>query len=694
MKIAPLFVALVALAAGCKTRKEPTPRKKDQAGSGSAALAPVTTPARPPTAPAPAPRAKLSRADFNRFAVRANLPVYWIADGNSNGQIDAGEVASLLFYPPPDPTAAQAASEGDAPWVSGGKLTPAFEAASKAIADAAQAPPPAGPDARRQLLVGQDLDQGRATLVRSDLSGLSADDKAFVRRMLEVGRLVDELYDRMRGSTALEPRLPPDAASRSLFRRNRGPRCVGPMTEKDPACSAIPGAPKPIFDLYPADLQADDNFCAALEKRADAKAILEDHFSVVRGGGKALQAVPYSVAYEGEMSAIAKELLAAADLVKGKSEAALAAYLRAAAASFQTNDWVAADEAWAKMNANNSKWYVRIAPDETYWEPCARKAGVHLTFARINEASKTWQGKLVPVRQEMEQQIAQRAGAPYAARKVAFQLPDFIDIVINAGDDRSPLGATIGQSLPNWGPVTETGRGRTVAMTNLYQDADSLAARRRQAESMLDAESMRSYAGTADAGLLGTILHEATHNLGPAHDYKVGGKTAGTVFGGPIASVMEELKAQTGALFLIEFLRAKKIITPELAMQSYADAIVWALGHVSQGMYTGSGERKTYSQLAAIQIGYLLDKGALAWDPQAKAANGRDTGALVIRYEKLVPAIEDMMRLVGGIKARGDKAAALELIAKYVDGPIVPHAVIKDRFLREPKPSFVYSVAM
>ncbi|HWU86369.1 MAG TPA: hypothetical protein VN253_03815, partial [Kofleriaceae bacterium] len=481
---------------------------------------------------------------------------------------------------------------------------------------------------------------------------------------------------------------------RSLFRRNRGPRCVGPMTEKDPACSAIPGAPKPISDLYPAELQADDNFCAALEKRADAKALLEDHFSVVRGAGGALRAVPYTAAYEDQMNAISKELLAAADLVKDRSEAALVAYLRAAAKSFQTNDWVPADEAWAKMNATNSKWYVRVAPDETYWEPCARKAGLHLTFARINEASKAWQQKLVPVRQEMEQQIAQRAGAPYAARKVAFQLPDFIDIVINAGDDRTPLGATIGQSLPNWGPVTEGGRGRTVAMTNLYQDPDSLAARRAQAESMLDAASMRAYAGTADAGLLGTILHEATHNLGPAHDYKVGGKTAGAAFGGPVASVMEELKAQTGALFLIELLRAKKIISAELAAQSYADAIVWALGHVSQGMYTGSGERKTYSQLAAIQLGYLLEKGALTWNPQAAAANGRDTGALVIHYDKLIPAADDLMKLVGGIKARGDKAAALELIAKYVDGEVVPHAAIKERFLRVPKASFVYSVAM
>lgn len=86
--------------------------------------------------------------------------------------------------------------------------------------------------------------------------------------------------------------------------------------------------------------------------------------------------------------------------------------------------------------------------------------------------------------------------------------------------------------------------------------------------------------------------------VAPSHEYKVAGKTAAEVFSGPIASLMEELKAQTGALFLIEFLRGKKIITDEEAARTYIDAIVWAFGHTSQGTYTGGGDRKTYSNHA------------------------------------------------------------------------------------------------
>jgi hypothetical protein len=54
-----------------------------------------------------------------------------------------------------------------------------------------------------------------------------------------------------------------------------------------------------------------------------------------------------------------------------------------------------------------------------------------------------------------------------------------------------------------------------------------------------------------------------------------------------------------------------------------------------------------------------------------------------------------MMKEFGGIKARGDKAAAEKLIARYVDSEeVVPHKLITERFLRQGKASFVYSVRL
>jgi len=621
----------------------------------------------------------LTRAEFNRFAIRRNIPLFWVADGNGNGNVDDDEVAPLLFYPPFEGTLDDAYRQ-------------LLEAKNEAAPDAAQ------PDGERRALVREDLDAGRPSLVLTDLRGAPAAEQALVRHLLAATALIDRLYATQSGAAALESRLPADVESHSLFRRNGGPQCVSSRLANDPRCTAIPGNPAPLVDVYPPTIdgidQHADGFCARLQQRGrDAKLI--DPFTAVRDDGGKLAPVPYTAAYADLMGRVATELDAAAAALPEGEERPLHAYLTAAAQAFRDNDWWPADEAWARMNADNSKWYLRAAPDEVYWDPCGFKAGFHLTVARINQGAKAWQQKLVAIQQDMEAAIASASGAPYAARKVAFHLPDFIDIVTNGGDDRAPLSGTIGQSLPNFGPVARESRNRTVAMVNLFNDADSLAAARAKAESVFDRESLADYVDDPEPGNLATILHEATHNLGPSHDYAVRGRTDREVFGGPLASMLEELKAQSGSLFLLEMLRSRGIIDEKLARSSYVNDVAWAFGHISDGMWLEPGhQRKAYSQLAAIQIGFLMDQGAVTWDPEAMAANGTDRGAFHVHVDKMVAASQALMKLVGGIKARGDKAAAEALAAKYVDGDRIPQQVLVERFARLPRATLVYSVRL
>ncbi len=627
----------------------------------------------------------LSRDDVNRLASRLDLPLFWLADPDGDGVVDPDEVVGLLFYP----------TQGQ--WVADGAFTPAFlEAYDGMVALAAETGAHAAledPERTRRRLVDRELDQGYPTLVYNDLTGLGAQERQFLEHMLAVGAAIDELYEVQRGSAALVSQLPEDSpASASLFRRNHGVGCIQPATEGDPLCSAIPGSPAQPVDPYPAALQADASFCEALAGHADAEVLLAP-FTVVRDGDAGLAALPYTEAYAEPMQAIAHELRAAADAMEPlEAEAALRTYLRAAADSFGSNDWEPADEAWSRMHAENSAWYVRVAPDETYWEPCARKAGFHLTLARINSDSLRWQQLLGTVQQEMEDAMAARVGAPYVAREVTFHLPDFIDIVTNHGDDRDAWGATLGQSLPNWGPVANEGRGRTVAMTNLYTDPDSLRVFRDQAEALLDAAAVAQSTDDQEPGLLGTILHEAAHNLGPAHEYEVDGKTDDEVFGGPLATTMEELKAQTAALWYVDFLLSRGLITPEFARQSYAAIIRWCFNHISRGMYTDSGRPKPYAHVSAIHVGMLMDAGVMRWDPEVTAANGRDRGAFTIDFETMPAAVDEMMRQVGVIKTTGDRAAAEALVARHVDGDVVPHADIAERVRRHPKATFVYAL--
>jgi hypothetical protein len=320
-----------------------------------------------------------------------------------------------------------------------------------------------------------------------------------------------------------------------------------------------------------------------------------------------------------------------------------------------------------------------------------------VSFGLINQGSLKWQTKLDPLKTDMEKALAELAGPPYKAREVSFKLPDFMDVALNAGDSRPARGATIGQSLPNFGPVANEGRGRTVAMLNFYTDPDSIDALKGTTESLFCKDTMAKYTTDPEPLLMSTVLHEAAHNLGPAHQYKANGKIDREAFGGPLASTLEELKAQTAALYFTSWLVDKKQVTPEEAEKAHVRDIVWAFGHIAQGMYDGDKHPQSYSQLAAIQLGSFMKSGAITWKADESAANGKDKGCFSIALDKLPAAVKTLMIEVAQIKGKGDKARAEKLVKEFVDATGDKKAVldvITERVLRAPKPSFVYSIKL
>lgn len=632
---------------------------------------------------------QLDRSTFNRTALKLNLPLFWTYDAEENNAVTAEKLLVLDFYPSSDSLKLTNPN---------GQWSQDFLKAYLDMTELAKNPQAkANSDSEQERLrlqkVAEELDQAAVVALASDFSTASEEVKTFVRSILEVGKHIDALYAKQTGYSRYVDQIPAnDTLSLSMARRNWGFTPQSPKLKGDEQCRAIAGLEKTAIDIYPDELQKDKNFCNTLGEHDDAKDLL-DPFTVVVKEGDALKSLPYNVHYADEMTAISQALTDAATAASAlEDEAALVAYLKAAAKAFTTNHWEAADEAWASMNSNNSKWYLRVAPDETYWEPCSRKAAFHMSFASINPDALAWQEKLKPVQQEMEQTLADIAGKPYQAREVNFQLPDFIDIVSNHGDDRGPFGGTLGQSLPNWGPVANEGRGRTVVMSNLYTDPDSKRDRKTLASSLFTADELKLLEDATQAGLLGTIIHEAAHNLGPSHEYQVDGKDDDAIFGGALATLAEELKAQTGALWYLQFLVEKDIITQDLANQSYADAIYWAMGHISRGLTTPEGRIQPYSQLAAIQLGELIEAGAVVYNAEKMAANGKDKGTFTIILEKMPTAADTIMKQIANIKATGDKDALVKLQNKHINNKEIPYDVIRERLLRLPKTSFAYSI--
>jgi hypothetical protein len=644
--------------------------------------------------PAPGRYAAIERLEFNRRAVEWAEPLFWVSDANRNGAMEPTELAMLWGLGDGDRTR----------FVKDGAFTPHFDAVYDKLRQRPSLDGLGADERLRRETVLEELAQGRPTLVQTIL--LDPREQRLAAHLEKVARLIERLFARQNGVLGLDERIPADdTASRALFFRNQGPFCEAPRTETNPACNALADKPPKISGIYPASIQADPKFCAVLETRPDAEVLMQP-FVVVRhkDGGRAagkaatdeLVAVPYQVAFADDMQAASKELLAAARVLDGDpSEAAFKAYLEAAAQAFLDGSWFKADAAWKAMTATNSKWYLRVGPDEVYFEPCSRKAGFHMTFARINQESIAWQKKLDPVKADMEAALARLAGPPYEARAVGFELPDFIDIVLNAGDSRSALGATVGQSLPNWGPVAESG-GRTVAMTNLYTDPDSEATLLQQASSLLCKATMDRFDPAPRHLTLSTVLHEAAHNLGPAHEYRVDGKTDDQLFGGPLATTLEELKSQTAGLYFADWLVERGLLDAADAERTHIRDVIWAFGHIAQGMVTADGKSKPYSQLAAIQMGFFNANGVLPWKPGQKAANGTDVGCFDVEIAKWKPAQDALARIVLGVKARGDRALAERTRDQWIsDGTdwAERRNVIQQRWLRAPKASFVYSIA-
>jgi len=649
-----------------------------RAGDSPAAPAPEGTATNAAPEPAPADRAALNRA-----ALELGLPLHWSDDENGDGAVDPDELAVIWGLGAPREH-----------WVSDDGFTLAFlDAWARVTERAANPVEPAGPDAARQEALAKEVGQSQFVVIETDFRDAADADRAFVAHMVEAAALIEALYEDQRGVTGMAERIPPDdGLSWLVFFMNQSPWCSAPATEKDERCTAITPRPPRTYGVYPADLQSKP-WCADLQKARNAKALTDPFTVVTRDAKGGLAAVPYHQYWD--MTAVAAELRLAARAIDSPEEKPLVTYLEAAARAFEDGSWFAADEAWSRMNAENSRWYVRVAPDEVYWEPCNLKAGFHQTFARIDQASLAWQERLEPVKADMEKAIAAMAGAPYQARDVTFHLPDFIEIVLNAGDDRAPRGATIGQSLPNFGPVANEGRGRTVAMTNLYEDPESRKVQRARAGALFCSEALEHYSDDKDAIVMGTVLHEAAHNLGPSHQYRVNGETAEQIFGGPMASTLEELKAQNTALWLTDWLQARGVVDAQLAKRSHVRDLAWTFGHIARGMYDAEGKVKPYSALAAIELGTLLDAGAMAWNAAQPAANGEDLGCLSIDWQKLPGAVEAMQRHALGIKARGDLAAAEQLKATYVDatGPYAElKGTITERYNRWPVATFLYSI--
>lgn len=614
----------------------------------------------------------MSRDQVNALASQSGLPFVVVDKLADPAKLKAEDLEFI------DPTQKDA-------FVKDGQFTSKFESAYRELAEL-----------QRRQTVGLSLAEGRTITSVTDLSGVSPAEKAMIEHLLNAAMRIDVLYMKQTGAWQYngenQKTNERDPSSKTFFKRNMGPWATAGRFASNPFANALPSFPKKRVGVYPSDVEVNEEFLKKLS--ADPKGLGHQWTVVEKAKDGGLKPVFYheSGLFRRDMQAVARELDKAAAAIKCvDSEKALYTYLRDAARAFRNGDWDTADKSWAAMNMRNSKWALRVAPDETYWDPANTKAGFQFWLAKIDPKGAKLADGLAPYLQAMEDEIS-RLYPLYKARKVIFEMPNTIEMVYRAGNHRPAMGATIGEKLPNFSNAVS----RMVVMTNYYGDPTSRQTAIEKAGIIFVDDIAQSYAPNKDVSTFDTLLHESTHGFGVNADvFNILDPVTGeekkdsegrpilskTALGGANSQVIEELKAQTGSLYYTGWQLEKGLIDQQTANKLYLDAIFWAFGHISRGMGTAD-EPKAYSQLAAIQVRALLNAGAMTVE----------NGKFRLHYDKFHAVATALLTEVTRIQVTGDADAIQKMRDDIMPGAAGNDAIqaksVMDKFSKYATGSF------
>jgi hypothetical protein len=521
------------------------------------------------------------------------------------------------------------------------------------------------------------LDKTQTIRLSPSLAHLSPGERIAVAKLLEVGRIFQDVYEAQRHRNALTVR---SALSRrtdpqgrdlyTLYRLNQGPIATTLENKREPV-AAVADAP-PGKNVYPWDLTKPE-LDAYLAAHPAERARLTDLRSVVRRAEMAmlkrdlaklrqypaidtlhpglrarletlskrpnrstLYAVPYSLAYADEMVRSHGLLNEAADAVVG-SDPQFARYLRNRARDLLSDDYESGDAAWLKGRFKNLN--AQIGAYETYDdELLGTRAfyGLSLLATRTKESADLRQA--MKGIQELEDTL------PYERRRrVMEDIPVGVyDVVADFGQTRGGNTAT---NLPNEAYLVERYGSIILLRANIMRNPDLF----KGSGDIFGAAIAPGQAGdlTPDGNFYRTLWHEVGHYLGP--DLTESGATLDSI--GPDASLLEEMKADLVSLFVAKELRRRDYYSESQLRSLYASGILRTLQN------NRPRREQPYNMMQLMQWNWFLDRKVLTFDPA--------TTKLAIDYGRYHEAVRELLKQVIAIQEAGDPKAAAAFVDRW-----------------------------
>jgi hypothetical protein len=521
-------------------------------------------------------------------------------------------------------------------------------------------PNPAGAARSAQMRVTVDLRQRLRKFRQVEMpfhsEGLSAREKQMAKKLVEACRYLDDIYWRQ---------VDPEGVS--IYQSLQGS-----TNPKDIALRRFLWINGSRFDLLDGNkpfvggpASAGGGFYPQGLTREQVEGYVKDHpekrveiyrpTTILRWRGKELEAVPYHVAYRRFLDPAAKALRQAAEL---SPDAAFANFLRLRAEALLSDDYFKSDIAWLELK--RPRIDVIFAPYETYNDDLL---GIKATYGGAVLIRDEAESRRMETFQKYVAEIQEALPVADRDRPSKRGLETPMEVV-NAPFRTGDLGhgyQAVADNLPNDPRVHELKGSKKLFFKN-FMDARVNYVILPLAHYMMPSEQVAEVSG--EGYLLGTILHEICHGLGPTFAHNSSGdKVDIRAAIGPIYGGLEEAKADVVGMFALKWLVDHGVLPKEKLKEYYASYLAGNF----RTMRFGAAE--AHGQAEMMEFNYYVEHGAVR-----RLASGKHE----VDYEKMPGQIENLAKELLDMEATGDRAGAEAWFKKYdVISPEVQNSLKK-----------------
>jgi hypothetical protein len=491
------------------------------------------------------------------------------------------------------------------------------------------------------------------TTLRVDTSKLSSADRQALVKLIEAGRIMDNVFlvQYWSGNSALYSRLQKDATTLGKERQQYFWLNKGPWSVLDNFKAFLPGVPaeKPKgANFYPEDMTKAEfeTWVAALSPKEQQQA--KGFFTVIRwkndSGTKTLAAIPYSEEYKDDLTRAANLLKEAANLT---DNATLKNFLNLRADAFLSNDYYASDLAWMDLDAPID---LTMGPYETYNDELFGYKAAFETFLNLRDDDESAKFSALSAHlQEIEDNLP--IDPQYRNPKLGAAAPiRVVDEILCAGDGNKGV-ATAAYNLPNDERVVQQKGSKRVMLKNV-QEAKFRSVLLPIARRMLPAAARDV---NFESFFTHIVAHELMHGLGP-HQIRVDGRdTTPRAELKELYSAIEEAKADITGLFALQYMmdHAQEMkLANVLPSDDAAQRQLYTTYLSSMFRTLRFGLNDAHGKGMAIQFNYLMDKGAFAQQPDQTFS---------LNLGKFKQGVRDLDHDLLTLEAQGDYAGAKKL---------------------------------